>query len=244
MKLFQTIDSTFQFLAYAHEAEGNYIFRFVDSIGNMHSIGFTEENFLEQFPATEREKTDSMNIFIVVTPEGIRLVNKYAESYYSQAPGGIFGRVLGYPTVGQIYIPFSDSPISDWAARLNSITTVNPVGNFELVEELIPNSVVGFGDVASQVLPNLRVLDLTPHSDGTLRCRVQLTFNGQDLQKSGIDIRAEADSGYIAIRQLATDQYGRVEFIFRRLDLEPSDEMIVHLGFKLRTRVIEVSVPA
>lgn len=244
MKLFQTIDPSFTFLAHAQEIEGTYNLMFTSSKGQMYGLDFTEENFLDNFPATDREKTDSMNIYLVATPEGIRLVNKYAESYYTRAPGGVFTRVLGYPTVGQIYIPFVDSPISEWAVRLNSIITLSPTGNFDLVEELVPNSEQGFIGVATQILPSLRVVDLVPQVDDTIKCIVQLTLNGQDLSKTGIDIRAESDSGYIAVRQLITDSAGMVEFTVRRLDLLPTDNMTVTLGFKLRTHVINVNIPA
>jgi len=244
MKLFQTIDATFPYLAHAQKSDDVYNFLFTGTKGQMYGLVFTEENFLEQFPATDREKTDSMNIYMVATPEGIRLVNKYAESYYTNAPGGLFVRVLAYPTVGQIYIPFRDSPISDWAVRLNSITALSPVGDFDVVEQLVPNSEEGFIGVANQVLPNLQVVSLTPQENETIKCLVQLTFNGQPLTKSGVDIRAQSDSGYIAIKQLATDSSGKVEFTFRRLDLLPADQMTVNLGFKLRTNVISVNVPA
>lgn len=244
MKLFQTVDSTFSFLAHAQEDAGTYSFLFTGTKGQMYGLIFTEENFLEQFPATDREKTDSMNIYMVATPEGIKLVNKYAESYYTNAPGGLFVRVLGYPTVGQIYIPFRDSPISDWAVRINSITTLSPTGNFNLIETPVPNSEEGFVGVANQVLPNLRFESLLPQEDGAYKCLIQLTFNGQDLAKSGVDITAKSDSGYIAVRQLPTDQTGKVEFTLRRLDLSPEQEMLVTFGFKLRTNVINVNIPA
>ena len=244
MKLFQTIDPNFSFLTHVQEVENLYSFMFTDNKGQMSAISFTEENFLDQFPATDREKTDSMNVYMVATPQGVKLVNKYAESYYSNAPGGIYTRVLGYPTVGQIYIPFRDSSISDWAVRLNSITTITPVGDFDLISEPVPNSEEGFVGVANQVLPNLEVLSLSPQPDGTVKCQVQLMFNGNPLSKSGIDVCAESDSGYISIKQLTTDQNGLVEFTFRRLDLQMSDIMLVNLGFKLRRYVTNVIVSA
>jgi hypothetical protein len=244
MKLFQTIDTTFSFLVSAQEIDGTYNLLFTDSKGNMQGFSFTEENFLEQFPATDREKTDSMNIYLIATPAGVKLINKYAESYYTNAPGSLLTRILGYPTVGQIYIPFANSPISDWAVRLNTISALTPTGNFDLVEPAVDNSEQGFLTVINQMLPSLEIVEIVPATGDLIKCKLQLTLNGQAVLRAGVDVRATCDSGYIAVRQLVTDQEGTVEFTLRRLDLLPTDPMTVTFGFKLRTNVISVDIPA
>jgi hypothetical protein len=244
MKVYQTVIPSFSYISNISEINGEYKFLFVNEKGKSITFSFTEENFFEQFLATDREKTDSMNIYIVPTEQGVKLVNKYAESYYTNAPGGLFIRVLGYDIVGQIYIPFADSPISDWAVRINSVTPLSPQGNIEFHETPIPNTEQGFNDIASHLLPGLRLVNLSLQDDETYDCEIQLTYQGQDLAKSGVDICAKSISGYIPVRQISSDQDGKSKFKIRRLDLEPSDEMTATFGFKLRTSVIDVDIPS
>jgi hypothetical protein len=245
MKLFHTFIPDYGYASSAQQNEdGSYALGFVDSAGTSYGLTFTQETLFQQLPVEEREqRSDSMNFYIVITPNGLRVINKYSETYYSKSNGLLYGRQLQNPIVGQIYIPFIDSPISDWSIRLNSNAPLRVDGDFDVHPESTTNDMAGFESVTHQALPALRIVSVTPDGEGQ-KILVQLTLNGLDLARGGVRVYAKSACGYIANREIYTDESGQAEFLATRLNLQPEDQMIAEFGFRLRTNIVNVSVPA
>lgn len=190
-----------------------------------------------------RELSDCANVYLEVDQDkpGIMYVhNKMAATLLTKSGGIRHLRKAQRVCLGQIYIPFSDSPVEDWLFRLNC----DEAAKNELPEIYpeVANNEAAFSAVPLTVWPRLRVLGTKKLDDGRTEVSAQLTLAGEDCKRPGVRVFASCETGYISKREVLTDKNGVVKLIARRLDLEPDDEMLVEFGFKFLKNVASVNV--
>lgn len=146
--------------------------------------------------------------------------------------------------VGQIYIPFKDSSDDEYAIRLNIKEE-----NVSKLLELVPNAVEvenneeGFKEFYYANSPSLKVANISSAGEWT-KIKVQLTLAGNDVSKSGVRIFAKSASGYIANREVYTDENGTAEFKVLPYGLEQGEIMKAEFGFKYVSNTVSVNVQA
>jgi hypothetical protein len=169
--------------------------------------------------------------------------NKLADTWVDKGTGSTYMANARDILLAQVYIPFADTPESDWVIRINC----NPN-----LENQLPGVLGTVGwtpqemhDFALKVYPSVLVDDPQAQPDGGELISVHLTDNlGAPLAKQGVRIFAKASAGYVNKSEAYTDQQGRAIFKARRLDLESADQMVVEFGFKFLSNVGSVHVPA
>jgi hypothetical protein len=245
MKVFDTRIEEFPFQASVSKSDEGITILFTNSETEQSFGMMINQETLQNSPTIgSKELCDCMNVWVFVTDQGIQLLNKYEETYVTKANGLVYSRAIqAHNTVGgQIYIPFKNSTIDEWSLRLNSNAPVMVDGELDLQEDVLTATLDTFHEVVSQSLPSIDVISVTPNSNGTNSVVVQVTLNGNPVARAGVKIYAQSDTGYIANRQLLTNESGRCEFLARRLDLESGDEMIAEFGFKFKTNVARVEI--
>lgn len=245
MKVFDTRIEEFPFQASIVKGDDGVTVIFTNSdLEQSFGIKLDESTLQNLMTVSTKEFCDSMNLWIFVKEDGVELVNKYEDTYFTKADGYVYSRAIrANQTVGgQIYIPFKNSSVDEWAVRLNSNAPIMVDGDFDLNEEVLSASLETFHDVVRQTLPSLEVLSVTPTGNGSNTVVVQVTLNGQAVARAGVKVYAKSATGYIANRELVSDANGQCQFLARRLDLEPSDEMVAEFGFKFKTNVARVEI--
>ena len=243
MKLFQTKRPLCAYSA-STRREDNTVKIFFRAIDGGKSLEFTfnVDDPLASLPIGKNERTDCLNVYLSVTPDlKLRTINKYVETYDTKADGMSYWSQIQEPILAQIYIPFADSKLDEIAFRFNSFDDVGyEAKDFKFRGE-VAHTLEGFHAVAEECLPSVRVVGVT-EVDGKYSVTAQLTMNGQDVQRSGVRLFAKSATGYIPVREGYTDSNGQLVFNARRLDLAPTDKMVMEIGFKFRTNVTNVSI--
>lgn len=237
MKLFQTIVPDCPWSAHIARDEEEIVIYFTEETRDG-CLRLNPEKLLEQFPVGERERADCVNFYITGKDKNLYLINKYADTYYTKADGHVFGEQLNQPIYGQVYIPFADSPLDEWAVRLNSNTDITFDRSLAVSVPTIPKTTEGFTSVVNEVLPALRVTRQSqPDENGKYQITVQVTLDGADMMRSGVRIFAKSASGYIPVREKHTNIQGQAVFDAYRLGLAADEPMLTEFGFKFRTNL-------
>lgn len=245
MKVFDTRIEEFPFQASIVKDDSGVTIMFVNGEAEQSfGIKLDEETLINSPTIGSKELCDCMNIWVFVTEQGVQLVSKYEETYFTKANGFTYSRAIqGYNTVGgQIYIPFKDAQVDEWSVRLNSKEPIMVDGDFELHPEVLSPTLDTFHEVVAEALPSIEVVSSVPQNDGTIKVTAQVTLNGNPVNRAGVKIYAKSSTGYISKRELLSNEQGRVEFTARRLDLKTGDEMIMELGFKFKTNVASIAI--
>lgn len=244
MKVFYTVYNDFPYAASVYKEDDSVVLDFTDVNGSHRIIKYNASNFHTQFGTGEKEKADCLTWYLSVDENNnLHCLNKYAETMATKNNGFVYSRQSGVTTLAQVYIPYANAALEDWSVRVTTNTALTEANGFDFVNTNYDATVLAnFEAITLQSLPSLRVANKITNQDGTFSVVVQLTLNGQDVQRSGVRILAKSDSGYIAIRDQNTDQNGQVTFTCRRLDLSDSDEMIAEFGFKYKTNVANCSI--
>lgn len=244
MKVFDTRIEQFPFKARVQKDEDGTTVQFIDE-ANQVAYGFKLDGCLDNSDTVgSRELCDCMNLYIFITDNGIKLVSKYEDTYFTKANGFIYSRVIDAKQTigGQIYVPFKDAGVDEWSLRLNSNEPIDIEGDVDLHPEVFPATLETFHDVVQACLPSLSVVSVTPQAGGANKVLVQVTLDGQPVQRSGVKVYAKSANGYIAARELTTNDNGQVEFLARRLDLTADQEMVAEFGFKFKTNIANVAI--
>ena len=154
------------------------------------------------------------------------LMNRYAKDEYCLC---------------QIYIPLPDSPFSEWTVRFNA----NPDYNTEFPEgtKEIAGDNQTLHDMIYDIYPQPVVEEITDNGDGSHTFTLSATLGGEPLIKEGLRFFINADNGYVNKREVRCGLDGKAYFKARRLDLDPSDKMVVEIGFKFVKNLTNAEVP-
>lgn len=169
--------------------------------------------------------------------------NKLADTWIDKGTGATYMANAKDILLAQVYIPFADTPESDWTIRINC----NPNLENQLPDVLgtVGTTSQEMHDFAAMIHPSLLADEPLAQPDGSELISVHLTDGLRaPLAKQGVRIFAKASAGYVNKSEAYTDQQGRATFKARRLDLDPSDQMVVEFGFKFLSNVGSVHVPA
>ena len=243
MKLYKSVYD-FPYAASVEENDGVIMMSFKDADGNNIGVDFDSDTLFSKFFVGPKEISDCSNFYLNIDSSAGKLVllNKYAETFATKNNGYVYGRQTGDYSLAQIYIPYANSGIEEWAVRVNSNADFDATGNLDVDPHIYGRGLDEFEFIVGKSLPALRVSSKQSNADGTVSITVQLTKDGNDVQRSGVRVIAKSDSGYIAIRDQETDANGQVVFSARRLDLSASDQMVAEFGFKYKTNVVNCEV--
>lgn len=243
MKIAITKSDNFPFGLSVTETDSGIVASWLDSTGVVAFSATLNEQFIRE-RCGQRELDDCSNIYLEVDgdkPGVIYVHNKMAATLLTKNGGLAHLKKTQRLCLGQIYIPFADSPVSEWVFRMNCSTS----GNNELPKDYIAvaNTEAAFVALPLTVWPQIRILATTKLDDERTQVSVQLTLNGEDLKRAGVRIFATSATGYISKREVLTDENGQAKLIARRLDLEPEDAgMLVEFGFKFLKNVTNVQL--
>lgn len=188
----------------------------------------------------KRELAEASNIYVELDGGGrvATVHNKMATTLATKTNGKEYALQNNVTVGAQIYIPFPDSPFSEWVLRVNYDPEVSdsPKAGIEVL-----NSLQSFQDFADSLFP--RVSASVVSKDGELiTLKAQLTQGGKALPKKDVRIFVSSPVGYVNKREIYTDAKGVAMVKVRRLDLDPSDKMSVEFGFKFTSNVASVEV--
>jgi hypothetical protein len=145
-------------------------------------------------------------------------------------------------TVCKIYIPFKDSLFSDYLFRIQikQEDVSKLLEHFANAEEVsgIEEDIIQWN---INNLPRLKIVNNSKAGDWT-KIKVQLTLNGNNAYKSDVRIFAKSSSGYIANREIYTNEDGIAEFKVLPYGLEQGELMKVEFGFKYFTNIISENI--
>lgn len=198
------------------------------------------EDFVKQFIG-KKELSEASNVYVLVDKTGAfqGLKQKMSQTFLSKSTGYEYARQNNVIIAAQIYIPFSDSPFSEWVFRFNLNSSQDIPAGAITVEP----SLQAFHDFAYSVFPSLRISSREAVSGGE-KITVQLTKDGQDKQKSGVRIFAKSSSGYLARTEAFTDESGQAVFTALTLGLDSGETMKPEFGFKWVTNLVRSDVVA
>lgn len=190
-----------------------------------------------------REISDASNIYLEMDTAGqiTRVHNKMASTLTEKSNGYEYALKNATLVAAQIYIPFADSPTSDWVLRVNgnpNIATHVPAGTV-----VVEHSLHAFHAFAQRIYPWIQVLSVQATDQDVYELTLQLMQGSEPSDKAGVRIFASSASGYVNRREVHTDAQGQARLKARRLDLAPSDAMRVELGFKFTTNLCHVDIP-
>lgn len=211
------------------------------------SLELSEKGVKDYLRKPSKLMAEANNIYLTVNSKGdLNLpIYKMAETFYSKMGGLDYITALNQgSTVGQIYIPFKDSGSDEIAIRLNvKEEELEQLKSFipDVVE--VKNEDAEFAKFYYDNSPKLSVSEITFDNEWS-NIKVQLTYKGQSLNKSGIRIFAKSASGYIAKREVYTDEQGVVEFKVTPMGLNKGEEMKVEFGFKFVSNLVSANVVA
>lgn len=206
------------------------------------SLQITEQMIRDR--CSERELGDCANVYLETSAETgrwpIYVHNKMATT--SLTKNGGYRHLMKNQRIclGQVYIPFLDSPVEDWLVRLNGCSVEGSVPEQALRVE---NSEKAFTDLPLTVWPGMRIKSVSSLDADRTEVLVQLTQGGSDLKREGVRVFASTSAGYISKQESYTSSEGVARLIARRLDLEPEDRMVVEFGFKFRKNIAHADIP-
>lgn len=188
--------------------------------------------------------TDMCHVYVELdskNPSQVRVFNRAVSTYLDKRDGSSYALNAQCPVLAQIYIPFKDSPASDWVIRVNANPDVK--ADFPVGTPKTGATSAELHDFAVEIYPSLSVLSVGEAQDGVKEIRVQLVDGaGNPIQKAGVRVDARGVAGYVNKTEAVTDATGLVVFRARRLDLDPGDEMVVEFGFKFWTNLSKAHV--
>lgn len=206
----------------------------------------TEIELNENFITTRcgsRELSEAANIYIEIDFSGnvARVHNKMASSITDKSNGYEYALKNSVTVGAQVYIPFADSPVSDWVLRVNG----NPQIGIEAPADAVAveNSLQGFHEFAWSIYPSISIAEKVARPDGSVDVHAQLMRDGKPIEKAGVRIFATAVTGYINKREVHTDARGIAKIRARRLDLDDEDAMRVEFGFKFTRNICHADIP-
>lgn len=172
----------------------------------------------------------------VCAPVFDNISNLYAATVATKMDPGAYHRsVLQLFPMAAIYVPFADSPISDWAiaincgpedSELNEITLGDGIKRQNGVTipttgELIVFPVVKFDDASAVVAPNGEV-QVTFHLEAA---------DGSTITGIEADVYLDMTGGYLTKKRIRTSG-GQGSVVFRAHGLQSGDVVKIKCGFK------------
>jgi hypothetical protein len=193
-----------------------------------------------------RELADCTSLYVEIDlASGLisRVHNRYATTLLTKNNGREYALKNSTLIAAQIYIPFADSPVTDWVIRANA----NPDFGIDIPgnTEDVANTSEAFLAFAKRMHPSINTLGVTSIDEaaGVFEVEAQLGLNDQPCRREGVRLFANSESGYLNKREAFTDPEGIARFRARRLDLAAEDIMQVELGFKFSRNVCRVDIP-
>lgn len=199
-----------------------------------------DEEFVKQYIG-KKELSEASNIYVLIDKSGKfeSLKQKMAQTFLTKASGFEYARQNNIVIAAQIYIPFANSPFSDWVFRFNLGASQELPEGAEVVEPTLQ----AFHDFAYKQFPSLRVKSAVQNGDKT-KITVQLTKDGSDVAKAGVRVFAKTASGYLAKTESFTDENGEASFTAMPLGLDAGEVMKPEFGFKWVTNLVSAEVVA
>jgi hypothetical protein len=245
MKIFYTVNNNSKNIKFIKD-ENNIVFsKWNDDISESSSLGFSKNKIDEFLKLPNSLLIESNLIYITIDKNG-NLNNpifRTIETSLTKNNGLDYIRYnITEEVVGQIYLPFKDSSDDEYAIRLN----IKEEDVSKLLE-LVPDAIEidgtndGFKNFNLKFLPSLKILSSYKEQDWT-KIKIQLTLNGNNISKDGVRIFAKSSSGYIANREVYTDENGIAEFKVLPYGLEHGEEMKAEFGFKYYSNVVSTNV--
>jgi hypothetical protein len=238
MKFAYTKTNDFPFeTTVSQEADGLFI-RWNTKQGSSFKV---DEAFIRSHVG-RRELTEASNIYVLVDGEGnfVGLRQKMAQTYLTKASGFEYAKQNNVLIAAQIYVPFGDSPFSEWSLRVNF--REDQAVTLENAQEVAP-TLEAFHAFAYSQFPSLRIAGKALAAPGE-KITVQLTHQGVDVAKAGVRIFAKTSAGYLAKTEAFTDVNGQASFVAIPLGLELGDKMTPEFGFKWVTNLARTDVAA
>lgn len=189
-----------------------------------------------------RELTEASNIYVIIDNEGnfVGLRQKMVQTYLTKASGFEYAKQNNVLIAAQIYVPFADSPFSEWSLRVNFRDDQEVT--LENAEEVAP-TLESFHAFAYAQFPSLRIAGKSQATAGE-KITVQLTHGGADVAKAGVRIFAKSSAGYLAKTEAFTDENGQANFVAIPMGLEAGDKMTPEFGFKWVSNLAKTDVGA
>ena len=188
----------------------------------------------------KRELAEASNIYVELDGSGriTAVHNKMATTLTTKTNGKEYALQNNVTVGAQVYIPFPDSPFSEWVLRVNYDPEVSdsPKAGIEVL-----NSLQSFHDFAYSLFPSVSTSVVSKDGD-LITLKAQLTQGGKALPKKDVRIFVSSPVGYANKREIYTDAKGVAIVKVRRLDLDQSDKMSVEFGFKFTRNVASVEV--
>lgn len=228
--------------------ENNEIFiKFNDEIESESTLGLNKDSIDIYLNNPSRLLTEGNNIYMSLDTNSKFLskpIFKMIETYQTKMGGLEFIKYKLKNLIGQIYIPFKDSSDDQYAIRLN-IKEENVANLLALVPDAVEveNTEKAFKEFYYANSPRLKVVNTSKSGDWT-KIKVQLTLGGNDISKENIRVFAKSASGYIANREVYTDQDGIAEFKVLPYGLEQGESMKAEFGFKYISNIVSADVQA
>jgi hypothetical protein len=212
-------------------------------VGWNDSFVILTEDFVRSFIGA-KELSDATNIYILTDNRGnfVALRSKMTQTYLTKQSGFEYAKQNQLVVVGQIYIPFADTPFNEWVLRLNFQPQQDLPAEFSSAEE-VGSTLQEFHNFAYKNFPSLRIVSQVD-ANGGKKILVQLTKEGVDVAKPGVRVFAKSSSGYLAKTESYTDANGQASFIAIPMGLDASDKMTPEFGFKWVTNLARVDVAA
>lgn len=246
MKIAYTIDNTSKNINIAKSEENKILVSWTDKSSQIASLELTANGLKEYLQSPSRLISEGNNIYITLDKENnlAQPIFKMIETNPTKMGGVEFIKFKSSQIVGQIYIPFKDSSDDEYAIRLN----IKEEDVSKLLE-LVPNAVEventeeAFKEFYYANSPRLKVVNTSNAGEWT-KIKVQLTLAGNNVSKSDVRIFAKSASGYIANREVYTDENGTAEFKVLPYGLEQGESMKAEFGFKYYSNLVSKDVVA
>lgn len=201
----------------------------------------------EKPPLGLKELQARNNVYVTADAKGMiqPFYNKMVQSYFTKDSGYKHAVKTGLSIIGQIYIPFADSKVSDCAVRVSYNPEIGVKSNVPFTDTVvaadeITEGTISFADFFNQVSPSISVTQL---SDNAIE--VQLVDGaGQKIEKAGVKIYGKTDGGFLVFSESVTDAAGVAMFRFMPLGLEAGDVASVEFGFKWVSNLGNIKVVA
>lgn len=246
MKITYTIDNSSKEVKFIND-NGVVFAKWNDEISKKSSIGLSANEIKKYLQSPSRLISEGNNIYITLDSDNnlSTPIFKMIETSQTKMGGMEFIKYkVDEKHVGQIYIPFKDSSDDEYAIRLN-INEEDVSKLLELVPDAVEveNTEEAFKNFYYANSPRLKVINTSKAGDWT-KIKVQLTLNGNDVSKEGVRIFAKSASGYIANREVYTDEDGIAEFKVLPYGLEQGESMKAEFGFKYVSNIVSADVQA
>lgn len=170
--------------------------------------------------------------------DDIIVFNKHEKTIQGKIPGELSRYGVPLLHLFDIYIPFKDSPFTDWVFRLIGFDTEN-LPDFGV--EVFVGTIDEVKNKLFALLPTINtysVIDCGDHKEITF----EVTRNGFNVKKSGIELYFKTNAGYLNKTKITTDEEGKVVLRARRDLLDPQDRMEIKAGFKFFSNKVSLDV--